>query len=121
MDDALLKFCFDTGHHSCAGFDPIIFMQRHMPRISYMHFKGIDPTVKVRAIARHTGFFDACSEGIFCNLGQGDVDFAAVRAELLKAGFDGGCTVEQDCDPAGATSPVDDARANRDYLSAIGF
>ena len=121
VDDALLKFCFDTGHHSCAGFDPIIFMQRHMPRISYMNYKYIDQTVKTRAIARRTSFYDACGESIYCNLGQGDVDFAAVRAELLTAGFNGWCTVEQDCDPAGATSPVDDARGNRDYLSAIGF
>jgi inosose dehydratase len=29
--------------------------------------------------------------------------------------------VEQDCDPAGTTSPVSDARANRDYLLSIGF
>ncbi len=121
VDEALLKICFDTGHHSYAGFDPIAFMQRHMSRISYMHFKDIDPAVKARAIANRTGFYDACGEGIFCNLGQGDVDFPSVRAELLKAGFNGWCTVEQDCDPAGTTSPVDDARANRAYLSSIGF
>ena len=120
-DEALLKICFDTGHHSYAGFDPIAFMQRHMGRISYMHFKDIDPVVKARAVASRTGFYDACGQGIFCNLGKGDVDFAAVRALLVKAGFEGWCTVEQDCDPAGATSPVDDARANRDYLSSIGF
>jgi inosose dehydratase len=49
------------------------------------------------------------------------VDFPAVRQILLDAGFRGWCTVEQDCDPAGPTSPVDDARANREYLSSIGF
>jgi inosose dehydratase len=120
-DEALLKICFDTGHHSYAGFDPVAFMKRHMGRISYMHFKDIDPAVKARAVANRTGFYDACGQGIFCNLGKGDVDFAAVRDLLVKAGFEGWCTVEQDCDPAGTTSPVDDARANRDYLSSIGF
>ena len=39
----------------------------------------------------------------------------------LDHGYDGWCTVEQDCDPAGPTSPVADARANRDYLASIGF
>jgi inosose dehydratase len=29
--------------------------------------------------------------------------------------------VEQDCDPAGPTSPIDDARANRAYLESIDF
>jgi inosose dehydratase len=86
-----------------------------------MHFKDIDPVVKARAIANRTGFYDACGDGIFCNLGKGDVDFAAVRQVLLDAGFEGWCTVEQDCDPAGTTKPVDDAAANRGYLSSIGF
>ena len=121
VDADLLKICFDTGHHSYAGFDPVAFMRRQIGRISYMHFKDIDPAVKARAIANRTGFYDATGEGIFCNLGKGDVDFAGVRQVLLEAGFNGWCTVEQDCDPAGPTKPVDDARANRDYLSTIGF
>ncbi len=121
IDDSLLKICFDTGHHSYAGFDPVAFMRRHIDRISYMHFKDIDPKVKAVAVANRTGFYDACGQGIFCNLGQGDVDFPAVRQTLLDAGFTGWCTVEQDCDPAGDTSPVDDARANREYLASIGF
>jgi inosose dehydratase len=121
IDDSLLKICFDTGHHSYAGFDPIAFMRRHIERISYMHFKDIDPVVKARAVANRTGFYDACAQGIFCNLGKGDVDFPAVRQVLLDAGFTGWCTVEQDCDPAGGTSPVEDAAANRAYLQSIGF
>ena len=121
IDRSLLKICFDTGHHSFAGFDPVAFMRRHLPRISYMHFKDIDPSVKARAIANRTGFYDACAEGIFCNLGQGDVDFPAVRHLLLEANFKGWCTVEQDCDPAGSTSPVKDATNNRQYLASIGF
>jgi len=121
VDEKLLRICFDTGHHSYAGYDPVAFMRRHIDRISYMHFKDIDPEVKARAIAARTGFYDACAEGIFCNLGQGDVDFPAVRQMLLDAGFDGWCTVEQDCDPAGDTSPVADARSNRAYLETIGF
>jgi inosose dehydratase len=121
VDESLLKICFDTGHHSYAGFDPVAFMKRHIGRISYMHFKDIDPDVKARAIANRTGFYDACGQGIFCNLGEGDVDFPAVRQVLLDAGFDGWCTVEQDCDPTLDVNPADDARANREYLSSIGF
>ena len=121
VDESILKICFDTGHHSYAGFDPVAFMRRHMARISYMHFKDIDPAVKADVIARRTGFYEACGQGIFCNLGDGDVDFPTVRQVLLDAGFDGWCTVEQDCDPAGATSPVDDAKLNRAYLQSIGF
>ncbi len=121
VPEETLKVCFDTGHHSYAGFDPVAFMRRHIGRISYMHFKDIDPAVKASAIANRTGFYDACGQGIFCNLGRGDVDFPAVRQILLEAGFEGWCTVEQDCDPTLDVSPIDDARANRDYLRSIGF
>ena len=121
VDEILLKICFDTWHHSYAGFDPVAFMNRHIGRISYMHFKDIDPGVKADVIEKRTGFYDACGQGIFCNLGQGDVDFPAVRKVLLDAGFDGWCTVEQDCDPTLDVSPIDDARANRNYLESIGF
>jgi inosose dehydratase len=120
-DESILKICFDTGHHSYAGYDPVAFMKRHMDRISYMHFKDIDPAVKARAIANRTGFYDACAEGIFCMLGLGDVDFPTVRQLLLDHGFDGWCTVEQDCDPQGKTSPLADNTYNGNYLHSIGF
>ncbi len=121
IDPAHLKLCFDTGHAAYAGYDPVDFMRRHIDRISYMHFKDIDPAVKADAIANRTGFYDACAQGIFCNLGDGEVDFPAVRELLVGSGFEGWCTVEQDCDPEGDTSPVSDARANRDYLKTVGF
>ena len=121
VDESILKVCFDTGHHSYAGYDPVAFMRRHIGRISYIHFKDIDPDVKASAVASRTGFYQACGQGIFCNLGTGDVDFPSVRQILLDANFDGWCTVEQDCDPQGGTSPLDDARANRAYLATLGF
>lgn len=121
IDPALLKICLDTGHSHYAGFDPVAFMSRHMARIAYVHFKDIDPEVKADVVAKRTGFYDACGQGIFCNLGKGVTDFHAVRNLLLESGYQGWCTVEQDCDPSGPTSPVDDARANRAYLRSIGF
>ena len=121
VDEKILKICFDTGHHSYAGFDPVAFMQRYIDRISYMHFKDIDPKVKADVIANRTGFYDACGQGIFCNLADGEIDFHKVRQLLLDTGFEGWCTVEQDCDPAGKTSPLDDNTHNGNYLKSVGF
>ncbi|MXQ06833.1 TIM barrel protein [Alphaproteobacteria bacterium GH1-50] len=122
VDESILKICFDTGHHSYAGYDPVAFMERHIGRISYMHFKDIDPAVKADVVANGTDFYKACGQGIFCNLGDGDVDFPRVRQILLDSGFDGWCTVEQDCDPTlPDTDPARDAKINRDYLASIGF
>ncbi len=117
----LLKICLDTGHSHYAGFDPVPFMERHMERISYMHFKDINPVVRADVLAKRTGFYDACGQGIFCNLGDGLTDFQAVRNLLIENNYQGWCTVEQDCDPAGSTSPVKDATTNRNYLRSIGF
>ncbi|MBO6895406.1 MAG: TIM barrel protein [Roseibium sp.] len=121
VDASILKICLDTGHSIYADFDPVAFMDRHMDRISYMHFKDIDPEVRKKVVANRTDFYEACGDGIFCNLGKGAVDFPTVKARLEAAGFDGWCTVEQDCDPDKAQSPLDDARDNRTYLQSIGF
>jgi inosose dehydratase len=117
----LLKICLDTGHSHYAGFDPVPFLARHMERVAYVHFKDIDPTVRADVIAKRTGFYDACAQGIFCNLGDGLTDYPAVRQLLIASGYQGWCTVEQDCDPQGSTSPVKDATTNRNYLRSIGF
>lgn len=121
IDANLLKLCLDTGHSHYAGFDPVAFMQRHRDRLVYVHFKDIDPAVRSDVIAKRTDFYKACGQGIFCNLGKGMTDFKAVQKLLLDTGFDGWCTVEQDCDPAGPTVPLEDASSNRDYLRSIGF
>jgi inosose dehydratase len=121
IDQDLLKLCLDTGHSQYAGFDPVAFMKRHRERLAYVHFKDIDPVVKANVVANRSDFYKACGQGIFCNLGKGMTDFKAVRKLLLDTRFDGWCTVEQDCDPAGPTSPIDDARANRAYLRSIDF
>ena len=49
------------------------------------------------------------------------MDFPALKQAVEEAGFDGWATIEQDCDSAGDTSPVDDARINLDYLHSIGL
>lgn len=121
IDPELLKICIDTGHCTYAGFDPVAFMQRHIDRITYVHFKNTDAKVKADAIANRTGFYDACGQGIFCNLDEGEVDFPAVRQLLLDTGYEGWCTIEQDCDPTLEPDPERDARVNREYLQSIGF
>jgi len=120
-DPELLKICIDTGHCTYAGFDPVSFMQRHIDRISYVHFKSTDPVVKAAAIANRTGFYEACGQGIFCNLSEGEVDFPAVHKLLVDSAYSGWCTIEQDCDPTLDPNPEADARANREYLESIGF
>jgi inosose dehydratase len=63
VDESILKICFDTGHHSYAGFDPVAFMRRHIGRISYMHFKDIDPVVKAAPLPTAPGSMTPAGRG----------------------------------------------------------
>jgi len=121
IDEQYLKICVDTGHQTYAGFDPIAFIDKNFDRVSYVHAKDIDPDVQSAVIENQTGFYDACGQGIFCNLGKGSVDFVTARQLLLERGYHGWLTVEQDCDPTLDISPLQDAIANRQFLSAVGF
>ena len=121
IEPRLLGVCLDTGHCEYAGFDPVAFYRRHSERVSYLHFKDIDPVGRRRAIDQRTGFYEACAAGLFCNLGDGVVDFRALKGALVAAGFSGWATVEQDRDPTGARSTLADARANLAYLKMSGL
>ncbi len=119
IDPKTLGVCLDTGHSIYAGFDPVNFYLRHAERVTYLHFKDINPTVKARVIQNRIGFYEACAQGLFCVLGKGVVDFAVLRQALESKGYTGWATVEQDCDPNGPTSPLKDAQASLRYLKTV--
>lgn len=55
---------------------------------------------------------------MFCELGQGQIDFGAVTRKLQALGYDGWITVEQDVLP-GMGQPKESAQRNRDYLRRV--
>ncbi|HZT43711.1 MAG TPA: TIM barrel protein [Chthonomonadaceae bacterium] len=119
-DPALLGLCFDTGHYRFGGGDPLAGLRRHANRIWHVHFKDCQP--EVAACSREQGwdYFQSVRQGIFCELGQGDVDFPAIQAELEKRSYDGWIVVEQDVLP-GMGAPRESAQRNQDYLKQIGL
>jgi inosose dehydratase len=58
--------------------------------------------------------------GIFCELGKGDVDFPRIKTDLENMDYDGWIVVEQDVLP-GMGKPKESARRNREYLASIGL
>jgi inosose dehydratase len=119
-DPSLLGLCFDTGHYRFGGGDPLAGLQKYSSRIWHVHFKDCHPQVAARS--RHEGwdYFRSVQNGIFCELGQGEIDFRAIKSELEKLGYDGWIVAEQDVLP-GMGTPKESALRNRNFLASIGL
>lgn len=120
-DPALVGLCFDTGHYRFGGgSDPVQALRQHRDRIWYVHFKDCNASRRAEAKQQEWDYFTSLKHGIFCELGKGDVDFAAVTAELRASKYDGWIVVEQDVLP-GMGEPKEYARRNREHLRTIGL
>ena len=118
-----VNLVFDTGHFALGAgrADTVLAtMDRLASRIGYVHFKDWSSRIAAEVAAEELDYFEAVAKGVFCELGRGDVDFPAVRDWLLRTGYTGYVTVEQDV-VAGLGSPFESAQRNRRYLADIGF
>jgi inosose dehydratase len=119
-DPALVGLCLDTGHATYGGGSPGELLDRYRARVWHVHFKDCEPRVAARAREEEWDYHTALRHGIFCELGHGSVDFAALLQHLERSGYDGWIVVEQDVLPA-MGAPLDSARRNRLYLRQIGI
>lgn len=118
---ARLGLVFDTGHYvygSGGEADAAEGLDCFGERVWYVHFKDCQPDVARRARAGQWDYFTALRQGVFCELGQGSVDFAAVLRRLHARSYDGYVLVEQDVLP-GMGAPKDSAARNRAYLQFV--
>lgn len=113
--------CLDTGHLYYAGLRPEQWIERYIDRLDYLHFKDVNRTVFQKVIAQGTDFFMACAEGVMCPLGQGDIDYAAVKATLDGHQWQGWITIEQERDPRDVAGSLADVTASLSYLKKMGF
>jgi inosose dehydratase len=119
-DPNLLGLCFDTGHYRFGGGDPLQGLRQHAGRVWHVHFKDCHPDIARQARAEAWDYFEAVRQGVFCELGQGDIDFPAVVTMLREHGYEDWIVVEQDVLP-GLGTPAESAARNRAYLRSIGL
>ncbi len=124
-DPDLVGLVFDTGHHlyGAGTNDPtasLTLLDRFADRVWYVHLKDCRPDIADRARTEKWDYFEAVKHGVFCELGQGAVDFPAVVSWLKERNYSGWALVEQDVLP-GLGSPRESAQRNRDYLRSIGL
>jgi len=117
---SLLGLCLDMGHYAFGGGDPVVALEKYYDRIWHVHFKDFDPEVGERSLAEKFDYFKSVEEGVFCELGKGNVDFTSIVAILKRRGYEGWIVVEQDVLP-GMGSPLACAKSNRSFIKELGI
>jgi inosose dehydratase len=117
----LVGLCFDTGHYRFGGGkNPVDVLEKYWDRIWHVHFKDFSPGVAKQSKQNNWDYFESVKNGVFCELGKGDVDFLAVKKFLNSKNYNGWVIVEQDVLP-GMGNPKQCAKNNRTYLQSIGL
>ncbi len=122
--DALLErtdpenvgLCFDMAHIAYGGGDPVQVLHKWLDRVWHIHIKECDNGVLAQVLAAGGDYFAAVEAGVFPELGQGTIDWQAIRAILEASDYDGWGVVEQDILPGSGVNPLASARRNRAFL-----
>lgn len=117
-----VRLCLDTGHLLIGGTDPAELVREHAARVNHVHAKDVRLDLAAKVRAGELTYTDAVRAGIYTRLGEGDVDFTSIVADLTAAGYDGWYVLEQDTilagEPAGE-GPMAGVRAAAEYLRSL--
>lgn len=116
----LLGICFDTGHYQFGGGDPVKFINENYNRIWHVHFKDFSKEIAKKATIQSWDYFESVQNGVFCELGTGDVDFEKITEVLMEKNYSGWIIVEQDV-LSGMGEPKECAERNFNYIKKLGL
>jgi inosose dehydratase len=119
LEDTDVDLLLDSGHLAVAGGDPVQGLRDWRDRVAAIHLKDTRTDVLEHVRATREDMISAWRRGLFCALGEGDVDLAGFCAELSATGYDGWVVIEQDrvLDGGGAFAvAAAEQRANRAWL-----
>lgn len=114
-DPKYVFLCYDTGHFTFAGENPLLMLDKYADRVGHVHLKDMRPEVVERVKAEGWSFLKAVREGAFTVPGDGAVDFDPILQKLSKAKYEGWLLVEAEQDPALA-NPLEYAVKARAYI-----
>lgn len=119
-DPALVGLCLDTGHICYGGGDVVQTAMAFADRLWHVHFKDCSVEIAGTAHERGLDYLAAVEAGVFCELGEGSVDFPGLLGALDAMGYRGWGVVEQDR-VGGPGTARDSAARSRHYLRGLGL
>lgn len=123
LDNSTVGLCLDTGHLACGGADVVSLVQKYAERVKIVHAKDIHQEMTDQLLLGDITWGQGVKAGMFAPIGEGDIDFAAIVAELDRVGFDGYYVLEQDImidgEPAVGEGPIVDVKKSLAALQAL--
>lgn len=107
--------CYDTGHFTFAGEDPVAVLKKYADRVGHVHLKDMRLPVVKQARDEGWSFLQAVRNGAFTVPGDGGVQFDEVFRVLAASGYQGWLLVEAEQDPAKA-DPLEYAMKARTFI-----
>ena len=107
--------CYDTGHFTFAGEDPVAVLKKYADRVGHVHLKDMRLPVVKQARDEGWSFLQAVRNGAFTVPGDGGVQFDEVFRVLAASGYQGWLLVEAEQDPAQA-DPLEYAMKARTFI-----
>lgn len=114
-DPRYVFLCYDTGHFTFAGEDPLTMLKKYVDRIGHVHLKDMRLDVVKQVKENNWSFLQAVRNGAFTVPGDGNVDFDPIFKVLDEANYEGWLLVEAEQDPAKA-NPLEYAMKARKYI-----
>ncbi len=114
-DPRYVFLCYDTGHFTFAGEDPLTMLKKYKDRIGHVHLKDMRLDVVKQVRDNNWSFLQAVRNGAFTVPGDGNVDFDPIFKVLDEANYEGWLLVEAEQDPAKA-NPLEYAMKARKYI-----
>lgn len=115
-DPRYVFLCYDTGHFTFAGENPLLMLQKYANRVGHVHLKDMRLPVVEQARQQGWSFLTAVRNGAFTVPGDGAVAFDPVFRLLAEAGYEGWLLVEAEQDPDRA-NPLQYAMMARRFIA----
>jgi inosose dehydratase len=112
--------CLDTGHCVYGHGDSVKEAEKYKSKLRFVHVKDCNVKVLEEARRNKWTFEQAIEHKVFTIIGQGNIDFLAFFATLMKNGYSGWSVVEQDV-KFGTTEipPAESIAASLKYLRGV--